>query len=364
VAVAFVTIGVSGWAVRELRTTARLHDLLPADSRVIHDYAWLEEHIGPLVPVEVVLIVPKNCPATMVDRLMLVEEIRRAIERIEGVGATISAANFGPALPPSATSNRGAAQYAVLKRKLDRHRKDFLASGYLVDTDENDLWRTSVRVPASVRMDYAAFLADVRAAAAPVLGAEHRVAGARAEFCGGVPLVQKTQEQLLSDLIQSFLLAFVMIAVAVSILLRSVLAGFIAMIPNVLPCVLVFGVPGWLGTRIEIGAVMTASVALGAAVDGTLHFITWFRRGIQEGMNRPQAVEFAFTHCGTAMVQSSMICGLGLLVFSGSDFVPIRRFAWMMFTPLAAALVADIVVTPVVLAGRLGRYFEPRSRRP
>jgi len=94
-----------------------------------------------------------------------------------------------------------------------------------------------------------------------------------------------------------------------------------------------------------------------------LHFVTWFRRGIEQGMNRRDAVCFSYSRCATAMVQSSMICGLGLLVFSASDFVPIHRFAWLMFTLLAAALVADVVVTPAILAGPLGRYFEPHPRQ-
>ena len=46
VALTVLVMGVAGWAVHDVRTTARLHDLLPSDSRVIRDYNWLEEHIG------------------------------------------------------------------------------------------------------------------------------------------------------------------------------------------------------------------------------------------------------------------------------------------------------------------------------
>ncbi|MBN1590425.1 MAG: MMPL family transporter [Pirellulales bacterium] len=359
--VTLLVMGVTGWAIQNVRTTARLHDLLPSDSRVIRDYRWLEEHIGPLVPVEVVLVMPKEQRASILDRLLLVERVRGAIDKIAVVGSTISAGNFGPVLPSARTSIRSVTQRTVLRRKLERHRDDFIESGYLVDSDASELWRISVHVPAGAKVDYAAFLDELRRTVDPVLLADDLVGGVRAEFCGGVPLIHKAQEQLLTDLIESFLLAFVLIAVAMAVLLRSPIAGALSMIPNLLPCVLVFGVMGWLGTKIEIGAVMTASVALGVAVDGTLHFVTWFRRGIRQGMNQPQAVHFAYSRCATAMVQSSMICGLGLLVFVGSDFVPIHRFAWLMFTLLSAALVSDIVVTPAILAGPLGRFFKPRS---
>ncbi|MBC8351940.1 MAG: hypothetical protein H8E66_08115 [Planctomycetes bacterium] len=59
------------------------------------------------------------------------------------------------------------------------------------------------------------------------------------------------------------------------------------------------------------------------------------------------------------MIQASLICGLGLLVFGLSDFVPIARFAWVMFAMLMSALVADLIVLPAILLSPLGRTFEP-----
>lgn len=104
---------------------------------------------------------------------------------------------------------------------------------------------------------------------------------------------------------------------------------------------------------------MTASAALGIAVDDTLHFITWFRRGLGRGMARDQAVRFAYGRCGRAMFQTSMICGLGLLLFALSGFIPVRRFALMMFALLTLALAGDLVVLPALLVGPLGRVFRP-----
>lgn len=48
-----------GWGLTKLRSTARLHDMLPSENRVLRDYRWLEDHVGPLGPLEIVLKVPK-----------------------------------------------------------------------------------------------------------------------------------------------------------------------------------------------------------------------------------------------------------------------------------------------------------------
>ena len=58
------------------------------------------------------------------------------------------------------------------------------------------------------------------------------------------------------------------------------------MLPNVFPCVAVFGAMGLLGIQVEVGTVMTATVAMGIAVDDTVHYITWFRRGASQGLSQ------------------------------------------------------------------------------
>ena len=62
------------------------------------------------------------------------------------------------------------------------------------------------------------------------------------------------------------------------------------------------------------------------------------------------------------MTQTSLICGLGLLAYSMSPFVPISRFSWMMFMMLFTALIGDLILLPALLVGPLGRFFEIKSK--
>jgi predicted RND superfamily exporter protein len=257
-----------------------------------------------------------------------------------------------------------ATRRAVLQRRLRQHRADVVATQYLQDTGEKELWRISVRVPAGEEVDYGKFLERLRGHVEPVLeaAAADGITDVHAEYCGGVPLVHKAQSQLLQDLIKSFLLAFGLIGITMAVLLRSAAAGAVSMIPNLLPAAVVFGIMGSTGVGVEIGAVMTASAALGIAVDDTLHFVTWFRRSVATGHSRQRAVRHAYARCGTAMLQTSLICGLGLLMFALSEFTPVCRFAWLMFSLLMAALVGDLIVLPAILVSPLGRSFCPSRR--
>ena len=114
---------------------------------------------------------------------------------------------------------------------------------------------------------------------------------------------------------------------------------------------------GWLGYSIEIGSVMTASVALGIAVDDTLHFLTWFRRGTSEGLSRYSSIRYAFEHCAKAMIDTSLICGLGALPFVFGVFMPTIKFAMMLTILLLVSLLGDLILLPAILAGPAGKLF-------
>lgn len=186
--------------------------------------------------------------------------------------------------------------------------------------------------------------------------------GLVAIYTGVMPLVYKTQRQLLVSLQESLVMATLLIAVVLMVLLRSIGGGLAAMIPNLFPLVVVFGGLGWLSIPVDIGIMMTASVALGVAVDDTIHFVSWFRRGLSVGMSRYDAAIEAYERCAKAMVQTTLVAGLGLAVFSVSTFTPTKQFGYLMVTILAAALVGDLILLPALLVGPIGALFRATRR--
>ncbi|KAA5541418.1 MMPL family transporter [Roseiconus nitratireducens] len=196
-------------------------------------------------------------------------------------------------------------------------------------------------------------------------------------YTGVVPVVYKAQRTLLASLVRSIAMAFVSIALVMMVLLNparkplrmlrgsnlgpGVMAGIVSMIPNMFPVLLVFGAMGHLGRLVDIGTMMTASVAMGVAVDDTIHFLSWFRSYIDRGYDRLKAVEMTYRRVGPAMTQTTIVGGVGLFVFALSTFTPTQRFGTLMLVLLAAALVGDLILLPALLAGSLGRFFKPRD---
>lgn len=333
--------------VQKISTSAQLHDLFWKNAPILRDYDWLEENVGPLIPIEVVLRIKDPSEIQTDERFRIVEHVQQSLEEVDAISATMSAATFAPIIPDKELKGwRASIQRATIRKKLESQLSNYVAMNYLRIEDGDELWRISARVRAADRLHYGELMQRIRHAVDEALADQPQV---EPIYSGSVPLIFKAQSEMLNDLIKSFGLAFVLIAGIMMILLRSVLTGLFSMVPNILPTLLAFGTMGFLGVQVEIGSLLTASAALGIAVDDSLHFISWFRKGLAAGKTRQEATRLAYEHCGLAMTQTSLICSLGLLVFSLSPFTPISRFAWLMFGLLMIALLCDLLILPAIL---------------
>jgi predicted RND superfamily exporter protein len=357
IAISFVgAMLLAGVGLGWVHTSVNVRNLLVSDSRTLRDYGWLEAHVGPLVPIEIVVHFDQNCSLDVLQRVETLARVHSSLREFDLFEGAASAATFTPPIPRP--SFRTVVPRSVLRSHLLARRAQLIEAHWLSETETGECWRISMRLPALGDVDYGVMLARVRETVDPVLEDEP---GVRATYTGLMPLVYEAQHALLADLFKSFLTALGLVTIAMVFVLRRVSAGLVAMIPNMFPAVFMFGVMGWLDVKADIGSVMTASVALGIAVDGTIHFVSWFRRETSKGYSRLEAVARTFRHCGRAMTQTTIICGLGLLVFTLSGFIPTRRFALMMCTLLLAALAGDLILLPALLVGPLGRFFQGRA---
>src|SRR5439155_6843885 len=114
--------------------------------------------------------------------------------------------------------------------------------------------------------------------------------------------------------------------------------------------------------EVDVGSMMTASIALGVAVDDTIHYLNWFREELDRVGDRKKAILAAYKHCATPTLQAAVISGLGLSVFAISTFTPTQRFGILMLVILWLGAVAELIYFPALLAGPLGLAFQPRKK--
>ena len=361
-ALAVVVWSVIG--VGKIRTSVSPARFLPDSSRSAVDARWFRDRIGPLTQFEIVLGIERHSPLDFGDRMRLVRDLQRTMHSLRPVGGSISAATFAPPLGRvGRMSTLERARRAILDKRLAEHRDVFVKGRYVAESEEREWWRIALRLDRFDELDLDRFRQDVLQRMEPVL-ARHHVAreSVKIVFTGTVPLIYVAQQELLESLSLSFGMALLTITLAMILSMRNFIAGLLVMFPNVFPVAIVFGTMGWSGTLVDVGAMMTASVALGIAVDDTLHFLTWFDRGWRETGNRRLALREAFTRSAPAMLQTTLIAGLGIAVFSFADFQPVARFGLLMASLLLGAIVGDLVLLPAMLASPLGKWFARRDR--
>lgn len=154
---------------------------------------------------------------------------------------------------------------------------------------------------------------------------------------------------LVKSQIRSILLALVMIFIVMSLVFRSVYIGGLSMIPNVIPIFLTLGLMGWLMIDLDTSTTMISSVAIGIAIDDTVHFITRYFREIADGRNVEHAIENTMLNTGRPIMFTSLVIGSGFVVLLAASFIPTRSFGILTAFTMFSALVADLFVLPVVL---------------
>ncbi|MFI4848504.1 MAG: RND family transporter [Gimesia chilikensis] len=351
-------MAVSAYGLVYTRSSVDIPSLFPPGSQVLKDYRFNEDRMGPLIPVEVVIQFDKDCKKTFLQRLRIIDDIEKTIKNIDGYTGTMSAATFGPN-PVEHNGFESIFRKVVTNKKLKENREAILESVYLSDEDGEESWRISARVPALAQVDYGAALNKLKSTLQPELEKyREQDVHLTAYYTGIMPLIHTVQQLIMQDLTWSFMTAFGLVALVIVIVQRNLWTGLLSMLPNVFPIVVVFGIMGWMDIPLDIGSIMTASVALGIAIDDTLHFLSWFRREKQLDRSCEEAVHAALKHCGRAMIHTTMICGLGLLVFGFSSFIPTQRFAWMMLTLLTTALIGDLLFLPAMLMQPFARHLQ------
>jgi predicted RND superfamily exporter protein len=348
--VTLVLFALAGAGLLHVTTSIQIMRLFGQGHSVLASYAWLEERLGGLVPMEIVLHYDQQQASSTIARLHLVEDLEASLRSLPDVRGCLSAATFTPRVPSAGLWIR---RFAT-EKMIVRARPRLLDSGFLADHGAGEAWRVSTRLASSGDPDYGLLHQQLLAHTQRFLAARQREQGElpRVTITGAVPILFKARRSLLSGMSLGLLLDVALVCVAVAVLLRRISLALLLAVVCLLPVAMVFGAMGLLGIVVDIGSVMAPCVALGVTVDDVIHWLLWYQRGQSQGLTASRAIELAHARCAPAMVQSWGVIGLGLTVFTLSPFVPTFRFGLLMVLLLTVNLVGNLVLLPALVPQR------------
>ena len=166
---------------------------------------------------------------------------------------------------------------------------------------------------------------------------------------GASLLMDKTNQHLVRQMLESLVLAFVLVSIIVAWVVRNGLMVVISLIPNVLPLLFTAGVMGWFGVELNGSTAIIFTIAFVIAVDDTIHFLMKFQQERRRGQAFEPALQATLAQTGKAIIITSVVLMSGYAILLFSDF----REAWyhgvlICFTMLGA-LVADLFLIPILL---------------
>ena len=131
--------------------------------------------------------------------------------------------------------------------------------------------------------------------------------------------------------------------------LRSVGLGLVAMIPNVMPVAIFFGVLGMGVAPLSLPTSLIGSVALGLAIDATAHYLVRYRAERQSGCDPEEAVRRCGMRVGRPIAIGTATLCLGFLSVAFSEFATLRQFGFLSSFTMCVCLLADLVLLPAIL---------------
>ena len=171
----------------------------------------------------------------------------------------------------------------------------------------------------------------------------------RSRQSGLLVLYNNVLQSLFASQIQTIGFVFLSILAMFLVLFRSLRLALIAILPNMLPALLVLGTMGWLGIPLDLMTITIAAISVGIAVDNTIHYIIRFRREFPEDRDYRATMWRCHGSIGRAMYYTSLTIVVGFSILMLSNFVP--TFYFGLFTGLAmlTALVASLALLPALL---------------
>ena len=171
----------------------------------------------------------------------------------------------------------------------------------------------------------------------------------RVRATGESILVNHAADYMAVNEFTSFSSTLVIIGIIHALLFMSVRAGVLSLIPNVLPIFGSFGIMGLLGIPLNTGTAFVATVAIGIAVDDTVHHMVTYNRQLNLHNDQTRAMVETLRSEGRPIIYVSVALAAGFFVLMFSSFVPTRQLGFLSGVVMLLAMVAELVLTPLLM---------------
>jgi predicted RND superfamily exporter protein len=166
---------------------------------------------------------------------------------------------------------------------------------------------------------------------------------------GMIPLLINTFAHAVSSSVTSYFIAAIAITFMMMLILGSVRLGLLSMIPNLTPIILGLLIMYVANIPLDMFTLLIGSIAIGLAVDDTIHFMHNFKRYYLESGDPAKAIEQTFFTTGKAMVITTIVLSLGFYAYMFANMISVQNFGLLTGSVIVLALLADLLLAPALM---------------
>ncbi len=161
--------------------------------------------------------------------------------------------------------------------------------------------------------------------------------------------IAASSHQVTIGQIKSLSITMILVFGIMFILFLSSKVGLIAIIPNLFPIIINFGIMGWLGIELSLVTSLIASIAIGLAVDDTIHYLARYNQEFRKDLDDQRAIRDTLHHVGRPITFTTITICVGFSVLLFSSFKPTAIFGVMMMITALSALIGDLILLPSLI---------------
>jgi len=361
-------IGLSG--IPQLSVENRFIDYYKENTEIFQGMSLIDEKLGGTTPMDVIIDAPKDefseddgfDLADLADLLLGgdittsywfnrdglqdVAEIHAYLESLPETGKVLSV-HTGMQMLRALNEGKPYSDFklAIVYKRIPEEVKDALITPYL-SADGNQI-RFSIRIYESDKsLKRQALIDKINKHLTTELGLEVE----QVKVSGMAVLYNNLLQSLFQSQILTIGAVFIAILLMFILLFRAVRLSIATIVPNMIAAGLILGLMGWIGIPLDIMTITIAAISIGIGVDDSIHYVHRFREEYTIDQDYWAAIKRCHSSIGYALFYTTVTVVLGFSILAFSNFIPTIYFGLLAGLAMTAALVANLMLLPVLIA--------------
>ncbi|MDB5191559.1 MAG: family transporter, partial [Segetibacter sp.] len=356
-----ITLAAMGGIFR-LKSEGFIVDDLPKTNKIYTDLKWFETNFSGVMPLEIVVDTKKrNGVTSSLNTFERIEEfssiiaanpnMSRPLTIVEALKFAKQAYFDGDSLSYAAPSEFDMPFLApYLRSKADTSKTsqagfNKIITGFVDSTKRYT--RISVNMKDVGSKQLPLILDTLQKNSATIFdSADYNI-----QFTGSSVTFLEGSRFIINGLKESIFWAFLLIALCMLYLFKSVKILFCSLIPNVVPLLITAGVMGWTGVSLKPSTVLVFSVALGIAIDITIRFLVNYKQELPLNNGQVESTIIqTIRHTGISILYTALVLIAGFVIFCFSGFGGTKALGWLTSLTLIVGTITNLVLLPVLLS--------------